>query len=195
MGRSQRERGQAVTAITMVATLVLVWVALNVIQDFSKGNSELSKLKSSADAAALAGAHDSVGFMWGRVQASLNSKKNEWKCGDGRGSASEFANRNDATLTRFCYTPGRDRVEATTRTKRVTATGDRESATSVAELGIALGACTPDEPLVETTSGYQATATCGDLQVKIYVPPTTEPLTLITPEPALKAMFRVRLVD
>lgn len=195
MRRSHKESGQAVTAIAVVVTLILVWVALHMIKDFGQGNSELSKLKSSADAAALAGAHDSVGFMWGRIEMSLNSKKSEWKCGDGRGSASQYANRNDSRLTSFCYYPGRDRVEATTRTKAVTATGKRESATSVAELGLSLAACTPDEPLVTTYSGYYATATCGDVHVDIYVPPSTTPLKLITPEPVLKKMFRVRLVE
>lgn len=191
--RRRREEGQAVTAVAVTTMLLVMGAALWMIYPFGRGESELSKLKSATDAAALAGAQSVVSEAWTNVEVSLNSKAIAWFCGDGQSRAHEFAQKNDATVTSYCYFPLADRVEVDAKTDYVTATKKVESAHSVARLGRRLGPCLPDEPLEPTAAGYEAMATCGEVHVRIFVPPSTHPLKLLTTPEELKAMFKVRL--
>ncbi|MGL4176969.1 MAG: hypothetical protein ACRCSN_12920 [Dermatophilaceae bacterium] len=159
---------------------------------FGKGTSELSKIKSGADAAALAGAQDVVDSAWRTIDASLRSKQQEFRCGDGQGRASQYASRNSTSLTSYCYFPLADRVEVTVRSTFVTETGNRETARSVAELDHRLGPCVV--VTVPSQTGYYTTATCGDITVDVYVD-SSGTARLVTPEPELKGMFRVTLSD
>ncbi|MBK8730803.1 MAG: hypothetical protein IPM00_16315 [Tetrasphaera sp.] len=196
MEQKRRESGQAVTAVSVVAMLFVLGAGLWLILPFSKGTSELSKLKSGTDAAALAGAQAIVADMWPTVQASLNAHGvKTFKGGSGQIRAQEFAGKNSATVTSYHYFPLADRVEVEAMTTYITATGKAERAKSVAETGRHLDECVPDAPLVTTTTGYNATAHCGEIQVDIYVPPSTTPLQLLTPPGQLKKMFTVRLAE
>ena len=190
--RRRDESGQAVTAIAIVATLVVLAAALMISTRIAKGSSEVSKIQSGADAAALAGAQDVVNGAPGKIRASLVSKNNEFRCGDGQARAAEFAGRNSTSLTSYCYVPMADRVEAQVVSRFVTETGRPERARAVAELDKRLGACII--VTLPSTTGYYTTATCGDITVDVYVDSAGDP-HLITPEPAIKAMFTVTLKD
>jgi hypothetical protein len=191
-GRLRREDGQAVTAAAVIAMLMVVAAALGMIFTFGKGTSEMSKIKSGADAAALAGAQQVVNDSWMKIDASLRSKKDEWNCGDGQGRAGRYASRNSTQVTSYCYLPMADRVEVQVVSKFVTETGKPEDARSVAEIGHRLGACVV--VTMPSTTGYYTTATCGDLVVDVYVDSGGD-AHLVTPEPALKKMFRVTLAE
>ena len=127
--------------------------------------------------------------------AALVAGVKTFKGGSGQIRAQEFAGKNSATVTSYHYFPLADRVEVEAMTTYITATGKAERAKSVAETGRHLDECVPDAPLVTTTTGYNATAHCGEIQVDIYVPPSTTPLQLLTPPGQLKKMFTVRLAE
>lgn len=192
MKRTRREEGQAVTAVAIAAVLITVAAALGMITQFGKGISEVSKIKSGADSAALAGAQDVIDRAWNKIDASLRSTRNEFLCGDGQGRASRYASKNSTSLTSYCYSPTSDRVEVRVRSTFVTATGEAESAQSVAELGRRLGPCVVIT--IPSQTGYYTTAGCGEVLVDVYVDSGGE-AHLITPETVLKKMFRVTLGD
>ena len=189
----RREDGQAVTAVAIVAVLILVAAALGIVFRTGKVTSEVSKIQSGADAAALAGAQQVREDAHGRIVSSLHSRvpRSFWTCGDGQGRAQSFAGRNDTDLTTYCYYPLADRVEATVRSDFVTETGSRESASAVAETGRRLGPCIV-VAVPGSTTGYETTADCGDIVVRVYVD-TTGNVTLLTTPSELKRMFRVTL--
>lgn len=187
----RREEGQAVTAVAVVVVLLLVAAALGIVFRFGKVTSEVSKIQSGADAAALAGAQQVVDEAYGKIVASLRSRRSHWACGDGQARARAFAARNATELTRYCYYPLADRVEVTVRSAFVTETGRRESESAVAETGRHLDACIV-LTIPGTTTGYETTATCGDVIVRVYVD-TSGNVTLLTTRAEIKRMFRVTL--
>ena len=191
MRAARAEAGQAVTAVAITTALIVVAAALGMIFSFGKGTSEMSKLKSGADAAALAGAQRVVNEAHGRIMSSLHSRSSHWNCGDGQARAASFASRNSTSLTSYCYFPLADRVEVTVRSTFVTETGRTESATSVAETGRRLATCIV-VTIPGSLTGYQTTATCGDITVDVYVDSSGN-ATLLTPPGQIKDMFRVTL--
>ena len=70
-------------------------------------------------------------------------------------------------------------------------TGRRESADAVAQTGRRLGPCIV-VAVPGSTTGYETTADCGDVTVRVYVD-TTGNVTLLTTVAEVKKMFRVTL--
>ncbi|NHA69455.1 pilus assembly protein TadG-related protein [Phycicoccus flavus] len=192
MERTRRhEQGQAVTAVAITAVLVLVGAALSIVYSFGRVSSEASKIQSGADAAALAGAQQVREEAHGKIISSLHSHHSHWSCGDGQGRASSFAARNDTRIVRYCYYPLADRVEVTVRSDFVTKTGQQEEATAVAETGRRLDGCVVVE-IPGSTVGYETTADCGDIEVRVFVD-TSGNATLISPPGHIKDEFEVTL--
>ncbi|GIL35665.1 pilus assembly protein TadG-related protein [Phycicoccus jejuensis] len=191
--RRRREEGQAVTAVAIVVVLVLVAAALGIVFRTGKVSSEVSKIQSGADAAALAGAQQVREDAYDNIVRSLQSRvpRGFWSCGDGQGRAQSFASRNSTDVTTYCYYPLADRVEVSVRSDFVTETGRRESADAVAQTGRRLGPCIV-VAVPGSTTGYETTADCGDVTVRVYVD-TTGNVTLLTTVAEVKKMFRVTL--
>ncbi|MBR7742640.1 hypothetical protein KC207_04980 [Phycicoccus sp. BSK3Z-2] len=194
MRTRRQEAGQAVTALVVAATLLVVGAALALVYRGSAAASQASTIQSGADAAALAGAQRVADQAWGKIQASLNSRRGEWHGNDGFGRAQSYASRNDTRLTTYSYFPLADRVEATVTSDFRTETGSPERASAVAETGRRLAVCIV-VTIPGSVTGYETTATCGDITVDVYVDPSGGTVTLLTPPGQLKKEFRVRLVE
>lgn len=118
----------------------------------SKATDEASGLQAAADASALAGAQDVLTNAPGQFVSALMNGRG-LPCGLGQDKATTFAERNDASLVRYCYYPADDRIEVTVRSKDVLESGEREERTASAKIGLKLGPCTtPPEPTPSTTS-------------------------------------------
>lgn len=141
----------AMTLIVVVGILLLAFAMLFGVR-ISKATDEASGLQAAADAAALAGAQSIVDDAPGQIVSALvNGQQIPGSLGQGR--AEDFANRNDATLVSYGYSPSQDRVRVTVRSKDVLESGEREERTAGAKLGLALGPCeTPQTPATPTSS-------------------------------------------
>ena len=107
---------------------------------------EVSGLQTAADAAALAGAQAIARDAPKAIKEAVKTGS-AIPCGLGHSEAQEFAARNGASVTGYCYYPVQDRVEVTVRSQGVLESGNHESTTAVAELGLTLGPCVlPDAP-------------------------------------------------
>ncbi|GGL39645.1 hypothetical protein H9L10_13435 [Phycicoccus endophyticus] len=145
-GARRDERGQVAMWLVVVVAFALVGLGTTAYARLAKATDEVSRIQTAADAAALAGAQAIVRDAPNAIREAVLSGSGV-PCGLGREAAQDFAARNDATLTRYCYYPESDRVEVTTRSNAVTESGSREERSAVAELGITLGPCVlPEAP-------------------------------------------------
>lgn len=140
------ESGQA--AMWLVLTMAILFLALGVTaySRLVSATDEVSGLQTAADAAALAGAQ---AIARDAPQAIKDAVRDGGgiPCGLGRGEAQNFAARNGATVTSYCYYPVQDRIEVTVRSQAVLESGRRETRSAVAELDLRLGPCVlPDAP-------------------------------------------------
>jgi hypothetical protein len=144
--RVRRERGQA--AMWLVLTMAFLFLALGVTaySRLVSATDEVSGLQSAADAAALAGAQSIARDAPEAIKDAVRTGGGI-PCGLGRSEAQDFAARNGATVTEYCYFPVQDRIEVTVRSQAVLESGQRESTSAVAELDLRLGPCVlPDAP-------------------------------------------------
>lgn len=169
-----RERGQVTTAIVLSVTVGLVAVALFGLVALARGADERTKSQSAADAAALAGA-DALNDLLPGLFAQIGSKhgwRDVFGCGLGRGAAADFASRNDATLTDYCFDVGDDEVRVRVRMNDpVTDDVGPATAKATARTGLDLGHCDWDdeEPPTPSTTSPSTTPTSSPS------PTTTEP--------------------
>ena len=174
--RVRSERGQVATALVMILCVGLVAVGLIGVFALSRGADEKSKAQSAADAAALAGAasfEDLVPNIIGLIH-SRRGLDGAFGCGLGRGDAEDFAGRNDAVLTEYCFDARDDRVRVAVRMNDpVTQDVGPAEATAEASTGLGLGDCDwkDEEPPTPTPSSSSSSS------------PTATPSTPTTPPP------------
>lgn len=191
MKRTRREEGQAVTAVAIAAVLITVAAALGMITQFGKGISEVSKIKSGADSAALAGAQDVIDRAWNKIDASLRSTRNEFLCGDGQGRASRYASKNSTSHVLL--------LQPDVRPRRGTGAKHLRHRDWRGRVGsVCGGARSPagalrrhHHPVPDRLLHHRR---LREVLVDVYVDSGGE-AHLITPETVLKKMFRVTLGD
>ena len=178
MNRTARitsERGQVATALVMILSVGLVAVGLIGVFALSRGADEKSQAQSAADAAALAGAaafDDLVPDIIGLIH-SRGGLDGAFGCGLGRAEAEDFARRNDAALTEYCFDARDDRVRVAVRMNDpVTDDVGPAEAAAEASTGLGLGDCEwkDEEPPTPTPSSSSSS-------------PTTTPSSPPTPPP------------
>lgn len=193
--RDERERGAAAMSIIVVVSILLLAFAMLFGLRLSKATDEASGLQTAADAAALAGAQQVISGAPGQIVSAIKNGRG-LPCGLGQDNASDFAQRNDATLVEYCYYPADDRVRVTVRSNKVLESGKREERSASAKLGMALGPCSiPAKPTPSTSSStttsspssspsssssstttpppppdVDAVITCGDLDIPMVWP-------------------------
>lgn len=189
--RRRREGGQAAMWLVLTVAICLLGLGVTAYSRLATAADEVSGLQTAADAAALAGAQSIAKDAPSALKDAILGGSS-LPCGLGRAAAQDFAQRNDATVTSYCYSPVADKVEVTVRSERVLESGQRESTDAVAELGIKLGPCKlpdppeePEEPEPEPTPTGTESPTptptptpddvvkkgrCGDLEFDVTFP-------------------------
>lgn len=170
--RLRRERGQVALALILSVTVGLVAVGIFGVVALSRGADEKSKAQSAADAAALAGADALVEDLPGRLGRLVGrgGLQGLFGCDLGRDAASDFAGRNEAQLTEYCYDARDDRVRVAVRMNEgVTEDVGPAEAEAEASAGIDFGSCSwrNEDPPTPTTTTPTTTSTAP--------PPTTPP--------------------
>lgn len=146
--RSRDERGQVATAMFIVTFTALLAVALWGVFALSRGVDERSQAQSAADAAALAGAgalEAAIPVLLGELssKAGLPGLGSSIGCGLGQGDAQQYAERNEAILTDYCFDFGADRVRAVVEmADPVSEDVGPAEAGALAETGVSLDGCT-----------------------------------------------------
>lgn len=100
--RHEREKGQS--SLVLLAFISFLILGAGFIAKFAGEDDVASQTRTAADAAALAGADDVVDDLVGQLLAvppTLNAG-----CSLGRSAASQYAQRNDARLTYYCFDLG-----------------------------------------------------------------------------------------
>lgn len=186
-----RERGAATLSLILTLCILVVAFAVFYTTRIGKFGAQESTLQTAADAAALAGAQEIVSQAPGQVVSSIRTGSG-FAGTLGQSAASEFAQRNGATLIRYRYLAASDRIEVTVRSQNALVSGARESATASAQVGLRLQACvvgpapspSPSTPASPSTPGgspsprpttppptsYDTMADCGDLRVPVTMP-------------------------
>ncbi|HYF73418.1 MAG TPA: pilus assembly protein TadG-related protein [Nocardioides sp.] len=103
--RLRDESGQVTTGLVVVVTVGLIAVAVWGVALLSRGVDEKSQAQSAADAAALAGA-GSLAEVLPDLLSMMTDKGGLGStagCGLGQDRASTYAQKNDATLTSYCF--------------------------------------------------------------------------------------------
>ena len=191
------ESGQVAMWLILVVAAGLIGLGATAYSRLISATDQVSGLQTAADSAALAGAQSIVRDAPQAIKdAVLNG--GGLPCGLGRTAAQNFASRNGAEVTGYCYYPVQDRVEVTVRSTKVLESGQRESTDAVAELGLKLGPCTlpdaPEAPTPTPTPTPTGTATptptptptpddvvkkghCGDIEFDVIFPGSGGPPT------------------
>jgi hypothetical protein len=171
------DAGQVVTVLVVMMVLLLVSVVVSVLVPIGRAADLKERTQSAADASALAGAGDIRKEVLRRFGLGLADKSfvDNWVlCGSGRIPAADFAGRNNARVTRYCYLAAGDRVTVTVQ-GRTAVGGLLPTASAVAEVGIRWGSCRfRDDPPPALTTHW----ICGSLDVPFEVDPVTGRLTL-----------------
>ncbi|WP_435743814.1 pilus assembly protein TadG-related protein [Nocardioides sp. SYSU DS0663] len=182
--RSRRDGfGQITTGLVMVVSVALIAVAFSGVALLSRGVDEKSQAQSAADAAALAGAgalRDLIGELLDLV-TSKGGLGGTAGCALGRDLASTYAEKNDATLTDYCFDLASGEVRASVRMQEpVSDEVDAAEASAVASTGLDLSSCTwqdeePPPPSPTPTATPSATATPSDGPTASPEPPPPPP--------------------
>ena len=203
------EAGAATTAIVIAVSVLLLGVAFFYTQRVAKAEDQGGTLQVGADAAALAGAYqtidDSPDWLSGLVNGGALPAG-----GAGQGAAGGYATRNGGSLVGYHYSASQDRIEVQVRSKAVLESGSREVAVATASIGKRLAACVlPQAPVATPTPTATATpsptatptkapsfsgvATCGELTVPVKVDPNTRKVTITISASEIKALFTASL--
>lgn len=147
-----RERGAAAMSLLVVVSLLLLSFAVLVSVRLSKATDEASGLQAAADAAALAGARSIVNDAPGQIVSALvNGQQIPGSLG--QSDAQDFANRNDANLVSYSYSPIQDRIRVTVRSEEALEYGEHGERSAAAKLGMPFTACdSSQEPPAPSTS-------------------------------------------
>ncbi|MFV0463595.1 MAG: pilus assembly protein TadG-related protein [Nostocoides sp.] len=190
------ERGQLTTALTVMVALLMLGFGVSVIVPIARASDQSNRIQNAADAAALAGAQFVADHPHGRIVAALRHTPNPlpgplFACGDGSGAASDFASRNDSSVTSYCYYPERDRVEVTVRSNFTTESGTPEGGSAAASAGLAIAPC----DLTDVKPGIQRIY-CGGVEVKVKVPDAPgQPIVVLTSARDVKDQLHPHLSD
>ncbi|KYH45603.1 pilus assembly protein TadG-related protein [Branchiibius sp. NY16-3462-2] len=196
------ERGQAVTAVVVAVTLLLLGVGFLAFVKYDKATDQASNLQTAADATALAAAQQIAKDAPSAIIDAL--LRGRGLSGLGQDAANDFAGRGGASVISYHYYPDSDRVEVTVQSQRKLESGRQETRSAVARTGMRLGPCRlPDAPTPtptptpppapspsSSTSGAatpspttstpppdtDAVATCGDVQIPITFPGDGDPV-------------------
>ncbi|WP_194288996.1 MULTISPECIES: pilus assembly protein TadG-related protein [unclassified Nocardioides] len=169
LARSHRPRrdeaGQITTGLVIVVIVALVAVAISGVALLSRGVDEKSQAQSAADAAALAGA-GALRELLPQLLAMMTSRDDlggTAGCGFGQDRASTYAQKNDATLTDYCFDLARGEVRASVQmNEAVSDEVDAAVADAVASTGLDLSGCSwNDEDPPEPTPTPTPTPTAG----------------------------------
>lgn len=189
--RPRDDRGQVTTALVLVVSASLLSVALLGIVLIGRGVDSKSKAQTAADAAALAGASvltDALPDLVGLLSSVDDTLAAHVGCDLGRADAEEYAAKNGATLTDYCFDLASGRVAVAVRMNEpVSADVGPATASAVASTGLDLSGCgfTDPEPSEDTdgpepsdgpTDGPPppppdsgTTLDCGPLQVEFVI--------------------------
>lgn len=192
------DAGQATTAILVTVAVLLLGLGVMLFTRLARAEDQVGQLKAASDAAALAGAQAIVADLPTTIAASIKTSS-PLPGGLGQARASEFANRNDATLIAYTYSPLADEVRVTVRSNKVLESGKQETSTSTAQLGLRLGTCKP-APLPTTTTPSTSTPPpkppdvkthyqCGQLKVPVTKPGDGGPVDITMSDNELRALF------
>lgn len=190
--KAKQEHGQIGTWLSVTVALALIGFGAVWLNALARGTDEAGSIQTAADAAALAGAQAIGRDAPGQIVAAL--QHGGFNCGVGQVAAADFADRNGATLFKYCYNAETDKVEVKVRSNAPMATGKHEEASATAQVGLKLGPCvmptapTPSPtptptPTVSPTSGPTPTPTptppppdvklpgsCGEVDFEVIFP-------------------------
>ncbi|MEZ0577367.1 pilus assembly protein TadG-related protein [Nocardioides sp. MH1] len=192
--RPRDQRGQVTTMLVIVVSATLLAVGLLGIVLIGRAVDDKTKAQTAADAAALAGAgvlSDALPNLVGLLNSLNDNLAAHVGCDLGRESAEEYAAKNGATLTDYCFDLASGRVSASVRMNAPVSddVGPAE-ASAVASTGLDLSGCgfsdpqPPDEtddpePTDEPTDGpppppppppdTTTSFDCGPLQVDFVI--------------------------
>ncbi len=189
------ERGQVTTALAVVFAIFFLAFGFMYLAPLSKAGIQANELQIAADAAALAGAQKIVSEM---PEEIIDSIKDDEPLDGGLGSsaAEEFANRNNAQLVSYHYSPSLDTIDVKVRSNSLIG-GEHRYAVASAKVDLYINLCkTPDgkafgEDEDEDEDDHhkdkdedkpkEIIMDCGDLSVKIKVI-EDEPILADTPK-------------
>jgi hypothetical protein len=177
--RGVAQGGQAVTAVVVMAFGIILAVAVGGLIPLGQATDESSQANNAADAAALGGAHAIRGVLLDRLVSlpfgDLDSLGSGDVCSMGRGAAEEYAARNRATLSRYCYYAPEDRIEVEVQMRWTGLDGVAPAkARAVASVGLSFASCKRrDDPLPPMTTTTAGTSTVTALPIT--APPVTMP--------------------
>ncbi len=137
------DRGQVTTALMVLVILGLLFVTVQVLLPLGRASDLKERAQAAADAAALAGADDLRRQVITRWMVPLEHEADiaNWVgCPTGAGAAADYAARNDARVTRYCYASALDRVQVRVE-GRTEINGQRARNQAEAELGIRWASC------------------------------------------------------
>lgn len=145
------------TALIPVVCLVLLAVAFTIIPRFARAGAQDQSLQSAADSAALAGAQ-AIARDRQLILNTLVIGKVMPTCGTGRLEATDFALRNRAVVTNYCYLPLTARVHVTVRSATPLENGQFEERSATAKVGLRLAPCVGD-------INFPLPVVCGELRI------------------------------
>lgn len=155
-GRSRGDRGAATTALVVCVVVAMAALLIIAVEPLLRATEGKGRTQTGADAAALAGAvaardtavDELTGLSWVFRPAGLSGTSVVWRLsaatagGAGVTSASQYASRNDASLTSYQHDAGRDRVRVGVRLAEPTGKeGVPIDADAQARVGVALATC------------------------------------------------------
>ena len=202
-----REAGAATTAIVIAVSVLLLGVAFFYTQRVAKAEDQGSTLQVGADAAALAGAYQTIDNAPGWLADLVNGGALP-AGGSGQGAASDFAIRNGGSLVGYHYAASVDRIEVQVKSKGVLESGSREVSVAAARIGKRVAACVlPANPAPTSTSTSQpgeeaaptkapsvtGVATCGEVKVPVKVDPDSGKVTITLTDTQIRALFTASL--
>lgn len=167
------EDGQVVTALVVMVSGIILAIVVAGLIPLGQATDESSQASNAADAAALGGATAVRDVLLAEVARlrfdDLDALGRSWPCSMGRDGAEDFAARNAAVVTRYCYFPLEDRIEVDVQLRSTGLPGNGPArARAVASVGLRLSTCRRrDDPSPPTTT----TATVADPAA----PPTAPP--------------------
>ncbi len=167
--------GQVVTALVVLAFGIILSLVVLGLVPLGQASDESSQAANAADAAALAGATEIRKRLLVEVGRLVFEELDGFLSGSnacsavGRSAAEDYAARNGASVTSYCYRPARDRIEVDVKMKNtgLGASGPARGH-AVASLGLNFTDCTRTDDPVPTT--------------------TTTPTTLLDPVPTVPTL-------
>jgi uncharacterized membrane protein len=174
------DRGQVVTALAVLVVLGLCLVTVKIMLPIGRAGDLRERAQAAADAAALAAAGEvrkEVLRRWSQPLADVDAVADWVSCDVGSAAADDYAGRNDARVTRYCYATATGRAQVQVQ-GLTSINGGRPLAGAEAQIGIAWGSCRwlPDP----VTPVVRKHFTCGSLDVPFLLDPADGRLTLDT---------------